>query len=301
MLETRIKNIQKRLNVAQTAIFDKTTCNELARQLGITELSSDLIQLKKDIQKKLGFAGKEVDAIFGSNTVTKIEFFLSNVLPPIPQGACMIVSKKSIQLIIDSEISSISAYKSKYKYPTWPRSDSGVTIGIGYDLGYVSRNKFEADWGQFLDANTINKLAPTFGLKGPNAKNALSNKIKELEIPYESALEVFYTKTLPEFGKKTVKVYKGIELLPPDAQGALLSIVYNRGSSLVGTGRTEMKNIVPLVKIKDLKKIAKEIRSMKRLWENNPNTRGLLIRREAEAVLVEQANFFLMPEDYIII
>ncbi|QQR97778.1 MAG: hypothetical protein IPK18_13225 [Sphingobacteriales bacterium] len=81
----------------------------------------------------------------------------------------------------------------------------------------------------------------------------------------------------------------------------MLSIVYNRGSSLVGTGRTEMKNIVPLVKTKDLKEIAKEIRSMKRIWENNPNTRGLLIRREAEAVLVEQANFFLMPEDYIII
>ena len=88
--------------------------------------------------------------------------------------------------------------------------------------------------------------------------------------------------------------------LPPDAQAALLSIVYNRGASLTGDSRREMKNIVPLVSNKDLRGIAAEIRSMKRLW-TTPATRGLITRREKEAVLVENANYFYNPSDVVMV
>ena len=47
-----------------------------------------------------------------------------------------------------------------------------------------------------------------------------------------------------------------------------------------------MVNIKPLVIKKDYKGIAKEIRSMKRLWQGK-NMEGLLKRREAEAKMVE--------------
>jgi GH24 family phage-related lysozyme (muramidase) len=301
MIDIRIKNIQKKLDVYITGYFDKVTCNKLGDLLEINVENFDFSNLKLEIQKKLGFKGKEVDGIFGINTVTKIEFYLKDKLPEIPNGAKMIVSKKSIQLIIDSEISSVSLYNKKYQYPTWPKSDSGITIGIGYDLGFANSNKLETDWGHLLDNNTLNSLKNVLGLKGQSAKNALNAHIKSLIIPYEKACEVFYTKSLTEYAKKTINIYPGIEQLPPDAQGALLSIVYNRGASIVGDRRIEMKNIVKLVAEKNLQEIANEIRSMKRLWINNPDTKGLVTRREKEAVLVENANYFLLPSEYIIV
>jgi GH24 family phage-related lysozyme (muramidase) len=64
------------------------------------------------------------------------------------------------------------------------------------------------------------------------------------------------------------------------------SLVFNRGTSLVGDKRLEMRNIKVLIPKKDYKKIAQEIRSMKRLWRGK-NLDGLIERREAEAKLIE--------------
>jgi GH24 family phage-related lysozyme (muramidase) len=47
-----------------------------------------------------------------------------------------------------------------------------------------------------------------------------------------------------------------------------------------------MLNIKPLVLKKDYKGIAREIRSMKRIWEGK-NMDGLIKRREEEAKMVE--------------
>ena len=53
-----------------------------------------------------------------------------------------------------------------------------------------------------------------------------------------------------------------------------------------GSRRSEMRNIRSLVLQKDYKSIAREIRSMKRIWRGK-GLDGLLKRREAEAILVE--------------
>jgi GH24 family phage-related lysozyme (muramidase) len=74
--------------------------------------------------------------------------------------------------------------------------------------------------------------------------------------------------------------------LHPNAYGAIVSLVFNRGTSLVGDKRLEMRNIRVLVPKKDYSKIAQEFRSMKRLWKGK-NLNGLIERREAEAKLVE--------------
>ncbi|MBK7557240.1 MAG: hypothetical protein IPI54_02530 [Chitinophagaceae bacterium] len=61
------------------------------------------LQAKKEaIQKKLGFTGKAVDGIFGVNTTTRLEFYVSARLPSLPPGANMIVSKKGLNLVIES-------------------------------------------------------------------------------------------------------------------------------------------------------------------------------------------------------
>lgn len=76
--------------------------------------------------------------------------------------------------------------------------------------------------------------------------------------------------------------------LNEDTQGALVSMVFNRGTSLTGDRRREMKAIVNLVKEQDYEGIAEEIEKSKRLWEG-VGLDGLVIRREAEADLIRDS------------
>lgn len=296
-LEIRIKKIQNILNVSKTGIFDEATCHRLLQLLGVPALELSLAEKKKSIQKRLGFTGKMVDGIFGVATLTRIEFFLDRQLPELPKGAAMIISRKSAEMILEFEIGSRARYLSRYKNPLWPEGDSGITIGIGYDLGYATQAKFRKDWERLLSTTVFNKLKTVVGLKAARAKNALAS-VKNIIIPLEAALEIFYTKSLPDYAAITAKAYPGVALLPPDAQGALLSLVYNRGAGTEGESRREMKNIRKWVKAKDFQEIAEEIRSMKRLW---PKAKGLRQRRDREADLVKNAVYFLQPDDYIFV
>ena len=82
--------------------------------------------------------------------------------------------------------------------------------------------------------------------------------------------------------------------------GGLISMVFNRGNSLEGDRRKEMKDIVPLVEKKDYEGIAKQIEASKRLWEGK-NMAGLLDRRDGEASLVRNAVHTYKPEDIVTI
>ncbi len=300
-LQTRIIGVQKRLKVNQTGIFDSATCQEMERLKKINNPSGSLLSdRKKAIQKSLGFKGKEVDGIMGIATLSRIEDFLDKTLPEIPSGASMIVSKRALDIIINAEVSSKAAYHSKYRFPVWPELESGVTIGIGYDLGYVTKKQFQSDWESFLPAGTFKALGNVVGLKGQAAKNALAS-VKTIEIAWEVALEVFYTRSMPAYAVDTRKAFPGIEKLPPDAQGALLSLVYNRGALIDNSDRRkEMKNIVAHVAAGNLVKIANEIRSMKRLWDIK-KAKGLHLRRDAEADLVANATFFMQSNECIFV
>ena len=57
---------------------------------------------------------------------------------------------------------------------------------------------------------------------------------------------------------------------------------------MTGPRRAEMRAIRDAVKAGDLHEIAKQLRTMKRLWAGQ-GLGGLLARREAEAELVEEA------------
>jgi hypothetical protein len=81
------------------------------------------------------------------------------------------------------------------------------------------------------------------------------------------------------------KIYPQLDTLNADTQGALTSMVYNRGNSLEGSRRANMRNIVPLVESKNYKGIAKEIDASKILWEGK-GLDGLITRRENEAKMV---------------
>lgn len=293
-LSTRIKNIQTKIGVAATGVIDLATCLKLESLLSITVAGNGLTTHIKAVQKAVGAAS---DGFVGPETVTKIEGFIAAKLPAVPSGASLVISLASLDLIVSFEVTSKQNYENKLQRPTWPGEASGVTIGIGYDLGYNSKPDITTAWGALVTDANLQLLLSVAGLKGATAKSALAG-VKSVIIPFTQAMQVFHFTTLPVFAKKLRKIYPGVEKLPPDAQGALLSLVFNRGESIDPNSdrRKEMFNIVALVAAGDLQGIAAQIRSMKRLW---PNTPGLRRRREAEAVMVENASFNILPANQI--
>jgi hypothetical protein len=249
--------------------------------------------LKERIKRIQRHLGVEADGIIGTDTVSALERALkivpaaetSTEAPPIVAGT-LTVSRKGVEELVADEISSEAHYAQHLSYPTWPGGASGVTIGIGYDLGYRTRTSITKDWSPYLPEQTVNHLRSAAGIHGQDAKGvARSLKQAGVRVPLEAAKRLFWVVTLPEFAELTRTTYPGAEQLPPDAQAALLSLIYNRGGSLDGPRRLEMANIKAQVQRKDLDAIAREIESMKRLWVGQ-GLDGLLKRRDREARLV---------------
>jgi hypothetical protein len=196
-----------------------------------------------------------------------------------------LLSPNALKLVLDYEVGGGEGYYNRYlKRPCWPKGASGVTIGVGYDLGYNSTSQFEEDWGGIIDDSDFNRLRKCLGYKGSAANSKLSS-VRDINVPWDSALNVFKKNTIPRFIKLTLLAFPDADKLHPDAFGALVSIVFNRGSSLKGSSRAEMARIRELVPSKNYEAIAHEIRSMKRIWAGK-GLDGLLRRRDKEADLV---------------
>lgn len=183
----------------------------------------------------------------------------------------------------------------------WPGGASGITLGHGYDLGFATVAEFRADWSPFLGTTALARLRVAIGRTGQAAAR-LAPEFRDILITPSAALAVFARATLPKWESITRKTFPGAELLPPAAFGALVSLVFNRGPSLTGERRREMRRINDALEAWSklapfaqhagqrplLLSIAAQIRSMKRLWIGR-GLDGLLHRREAEARMVETA------------
>jgi len=198
------------------------------------------------------------------------------------------ISRKSIDFIVQQECGGRAYYDKVLQKPSWPGGDSGVTIGIGYDAGYETLTQFTKDWGNNLPIDSFNLLKPVIGIKGEKARDLLKGDILNIRIPFNMAYDVFVKNDVPRYFAMTKKIYPQLEELNEDTQGALVSMVFNRGTSLAGDSRTEMRAIVDLVAKKDYEGIAEEIEKSKRLWEHK-GLDGLVLRREAESDLVRNS------------
>ena len=211
----------------------------------------------------------------------------------------VIISKKAFDFIIGFEVGSETLYNKKYIHPVVPGEESGITIGIGYDLGQVSAVQIKKDWKGYVSDNDLALLMKGSGLK----KNAAKQKVTEMKnvtVSFHDAVEVFIN-TLEKYAINALKVYPGLDQLFYDAQGAIISLVYNRGTLIDNSDRRkEMKELIDCIAKKDYEKIAFQIRSMKRLWNIN-KSRGLILRREDEAILVEKSNRLYTEEEKMII
>ena len=198
------------------------------------------------------------------------------------------ISKKSIDFIIQQEVGGRAYYDKALQKITWPGGESGATLGIGYDVGYENMAQFIKDWGDNLSADNIKIIKPLVGIKGEKVKDLLKGDILNIRIPYNIAYDVFVKNDVPRYYAMTKKIYPELEQLNEDTQGALVSMVFNRGIELKGDSRTEMRAIVDLVAKKDYEGIAEEVEKSKRLWEHK-GLDGLVIRREAEADMIRNS------------
>jgi GH24 family phage-related lysozyme (muramidase) len=197
------------------------------------------------------------------------------------------ISQRGIDLIVASEVSSRAVYEARLKHPEWPKGNSGVTIGIGYDLGFVNESAFADHWAGLLSDKAIETLANVCGLKGSLARDALAG-VRHITVEWNPAADQFH-RYLPYVVAETERAFPNCKDLSDESLGALVSLVYNRGSDTSDTPRRrEMRAIRQLMVAKNFQLIPAQIRAMKHIWEGDPEARGLLARRELEAKLFEE-------------
>tara|TARA_B110000495_G_scaffold198185_2_gene209582 strand:- start:2636 stop:3343 length:708 start_codon:yes stop_codon:yes gene_type:complete len=199
----------------------------------------------------------------------------------------MKISKEGYNLIIKHEVGGgFSYYDRHLKWPAYVSKNSGITIGIGYDLRFNSPAQIRKDW-PMLSESTLERLSSVSGKKGTRS---MARSLRSISIPYAVALKVYNENTIPRFANLTRKAYPGVETLHPHIQGSMLSWVFNRGQGISRTSSRDrekrgMREAIP----ERPGLLAALFRASKRIWAGK-GLHGLLLRREDEAKLCELTN-----------
>lgn len=205
--------------------------------------------------------------------------------PPLPADGVAFIARE--------ETGGLAYYESQTRWPHYPGQASGITIGVGYDLRYKTEDAFRELWGPLLPGDFVEELARDLAKPG-SKERAKELKNLGIEVPFKAAWVVFVQKTLPQFFADTASIYPSLPRLPDLCRAVLVSIVFNRGASLEGSRRREMRAIGDILQHADdpsldrqerktiLLAIEDQIISMKRLWSP---TSGLVKRRQSEANL----------------
>lgn len=225
------------------------------------------------VKEAQALAGLPVTGIADAATWTWLE------AQPEP---CDVLPIEAVVFIVNEEVGGRKYYDRHVALPHFPGEASGVTIGVGYDLRFQGPADFEADWAETLTPAQMAALRPHLGKKGSrDACRALSH----LRIPFPAAWRVFVKRALPRAIEQTERCFGQLDALPPLCRGALVSLVYNRGTDLSGESRREMRAIKQHLAAGRRDAVAGEIESMKRLW---PKSDGLRKRRDREAQMWRQ-------------
>jgi GH24 family phage-related lysozyme (muramidase) len=196
----------------------------------------------------------------------------------------MKLNEKGIEFIVNEETGGRAYYEKVYKSTfTWPGGASGPTAMVGIDIGYYTEEEVDKIFKPLTDNTELSLIRGGRGLKGISAKE-YTVKLKGITFTWEEAIQTFKEFILPKFTKLTERAFPGVVELHENAQAAIVSLVFNRGTSFKGTSRVEMlelKNII--ASSKDYDKMAAQFKSMKRLWDK---TSGLVGRRDREAELI---------------
>lgn len=205
----------------------------------------------------------------------------------------MKISKDAENLIIASEVTGKSTYEKKYQRPEWPKGNSGITIGIGYDCGYSTAAQIRKDWGGRIPDSMIDVLATQAAkITGSAAQKRLAAVRQKVNVPWDAAISEFEEVEIPKWISIVEKALPNTEMLSPDCLGSIVSLTYNRGAGGYSpkgqlSRFKEMRTIWVAMRDQNFNAIPKAIRDMKRLWAGTEIS-GVVARREQEARLFEK-------------
>lgn len=216
--------------------------------------------------------------------VSEIRDAVQAVVPPSP-AAPADIAPAAVAYIIRWEISGRAHYDRFLQAPIWPGGASGVTWCIGYDGGHQTPTQIRTDWAKHQH---VGRLATTAGITG-NAARAAIPGYRDIRTPLSYCELVFRDVTLPAYHSLARRTFAdGWDGLPRVAQGVLTGMVYNRGSSMAGSRRAEMRVLRDVcVPAADVDCMAAQFRSMCRLWRGTTIEAGLCARYEDAARMVE--------------
>lgn len=216
------------------------------------------------------------------------------VLPATAQSGLTPAGEK---LITHFEVGGQSTYVRRYQRPICPAcmtTASGVTIGIGYDLRHNSRNGILTTWASHP---YVNDLVTAQGLGKSQAVQA-TRRLQYVVTSWPLAIEHFRTWGIkPHCNAARLAFGKNFDRFSPWTKDALCSLVYNRGSSMVGERRSEMRFIRDVcTKLVDEPAVAdgcvaRQIRKQKRIWIGTSIEGGMTSRRNSEGNLAEFHRF----------
>jgi hypothetical protein len=202
-----------------------------------------------------------------------------------------VTSPKLLAKIQEWEVGSEAVYDRTESHPTWPGGDSGVTIGIGSDLGYTTVHDLYADW-QALPVETLNRLRSVVGLTGTKARDAVA-AVKDVIVPWQIALQKFMKVDVPNHETLVRRTFQNTDALSDDCFGCLVSLVFNRGASMSDPPsqpgrRLQMRQIRDAMEAQHFGLIPGYFEDMARIWES-AGPRGLVTRYNETADLFRDA------------
>lgn len=228
------------------------------------------------------------------------------VLAAAPSAEAMAAAKRvsaaAFKMIVDYETGGRAFYDNVIKQrPIWPKGSSGVTIGFGYDLGYVSLAEYERDWAALIAGLTASQRSALAGCVGfhsgkdPAAKlQALQQTVRDVVVSWEVSKAEFEAQTLPKFALLTQSALPNTDRLSGDCFGTLVSLTFNRGASYSKAHNPakdpidrykEMRLIKQAMSNQKFEAIPQLLKDMIRVWKGTQIAEGMKRRRNDEAAL----------------
>jgi GH24 family phage-related lysozyme (muramidase) len=193
------------------------------------------------------------------------------------------VSKEAFEFVLSKE-----GYANRPYVPPGDQS-SGITVGYGYDLGQQTQATISTELNGIFSPAQITRLQGASGRHGDSARQ-LQPSLADIRISRDMALQLAIVMKR-RYAQYTVNAFPGAARLHPHCQGALLSLVINRGSGMVDRPyqktRAHMREIRNHIVFDNLSAVPTHWRNMKSLWSDSKQS-GLVARREDEAILFEK-------------
>ncbi|MGD9643823.1 MAG: hypothetical protein AB7V08_13925 [Elusimicrobiales bacterium] len=207
----------------------------------------------------------------------------------VPAGDPPLVSADGAALIVRWEVGSPALYTRKYERPVCPMctsTASGPTIGIGYDLGHATGAAVDLDWRAHPQRPDLHG---GLGVTG-RAAIPVTAGLQHVVTPYPLAFTVFQEASVVKYWRSCRRAFgpEAWDAAPQAVQDVLVSNCYNRGTSMLGDKRAELREIRDVhLPARNWRAIADAIRRSARHWPPERFGRGLENRRNDEAAFLE--------------